>query len=169
MAKVWRNWYGPRCLSPAASSAGCQSRRRQLLIEIGPPSVALATGYLMAADAGGQAGVQMRPERTVEDMWEYWVGCCRVRLEDAGVPEDWAKALRSMGADLLVVDLKALKLTRFLGASKLNQLGMIYAQAGVHLRAVQADDISDDDFREGVRVRRERPERPWRFDDYVGV
>ena len=31
VAKGWGNWYAPRCLIPAASSAGYQSRLRQVV------------------------------------------------------------------------------------------------------------------------------------------
>jgi hypothetical protein len=58
--------------------------------------------------------------------------------------------------------------TRFLGGSKLNQLGMAYAQAGVHLRMAQTDNLPDHMFHKDVRLRREIPDRPRRFDDYAG-
>jgi hypothetical protein len=71
-----------------------------------------------------------------------------------------------MGSDVLVGELKSLGLTRFLGGSKLNQLGMMYAEAGVLLRFPQTSHITDDGFASTVAVVRERPDRPWRFADY---
>jgi hypothetical protein len=73
-----------------------------------------------------------------------------------------------MVRDLLVGELRALKLTRYLGGSKLNQLGMLYAQAGVHLRLAQLDQLPDDLFARRVEARRADVERPWHFEDYTG-
>jgi hypothetical protein len=64
---------------------------------------------------------------------------CRVMLEDTGIPKQWAQMVRGLGADLLVGELKNLRLVRFLGGSKVNQLGLMYAQAGAHLRFGQTE------------------------------
>ena len=82
------------------------------------------------------------------------------------MPKDVASAVRNAGANQLIADLKSLGLTRFLGGSKLNQLGMTYAQAGVSLRMTQTDAISDDYFVEVVGRVRERVDRAWKWDDY---
>jgi len=128
---------------------------------------ALAMGYLTIADTEENGDIGFHPERTTEDIWECWVPNCRTTLEELGVPNEWATTVRHMGADLVVGELKALRLTRFLGGSKINQLGYVYAQAGVHLRMVQTDNIPDELFRNSVQARRADPDRPWQFDDYA--
>jgi hypothetical protein len=90
---------------------------------------ALAVGYLSIVETEERADIRFRPERSTEDLWEFWMTECRVVLEDTGIPKSWAKMVRGMGDDLLVADLKNLKLTRFLGGSKINQLGLMYSQA----------------------------------------
>ncbi len=128
----------------------------------------LATGYLAMAEVDTRTNTQFHKERNAKDIWDFWVPTCRQMLEDAGFPKDWAEMVRGMGGDWLVKDLKELKLTRFLGGSKLNQLGLLYAQAGVHLRVAQTDDNKEDFSREVVRERREAPSRQWDFADYKG-
>ena len=128
---------------------------------------ALAVGYLAYAETEERAGVVLRPDRGPVEIWEFWVTSCRTMLEDIGIPASWAKMVRGMGADVLVADLRALKLTRYLGGSKLNQLGLLYGQAGVHLRIGQGDALSDEDFTRTVRIRSEWSDRPWRYEDYL--
>jgi hypothetical protein len=72
-----------------------------------------------------------------------------------------------MGADLLIGELKKLGLTRFLGGSKLNQLGMTYTQAGSTCGWPRPNNIPSDTFEEGVQARRDWSDRPWRFEDYA--
>jgi hypothetical protein len=129
---------------------------------------ALAVGYLTYAETETNAeGPVTLPDRPTEDIWEYWVTVCRTMLEATGIPKSWANMVRGMGRNLLVSDLRELKLTRYLGGSKLNQLGMTYAQAGVHLRLAQLDQVPDDLFTRRVELRRADDERPWRFEDYA--
>jgi hypothetical protein len=71
-----------------------------------------------------------------------------------------------MGSDLLIGGLKDLKLTRLLGGSKLNQLGLMYAQAGVWLRLTQTTAIDDEHFDRTVSRMRQLENRPWRWDAY---
>ena len=118
---------------------------------------ALASGYLAAVEREEGAGVRFCPERSAEEVWHFWMLNFRVRLEDAGIPNEWAKWARAMGSDLLVSELKELGLIGFLGASKLNRLGVIYTQAGVHLRMAQTDITPDYVFRHDVRLRRTLP------------
>jgi hypothetical protein len=84
-----------------------------------------------------------------------------------GIPADWAKQVRSAGANSLIADLKPLGLTRFLGGSKLNQLGMLYAQAGVLLRIVQTDRIPQDEVEAVIARVRADANRPWQFSAYA--
>jgi hypothetical protein len=86
---------------------------------------------------------------------------CRVIPEDAGIPAEWARAARAMGSELLLPELKELGLVGFLGVSKLNRIGLLYAQAGLHLRAAQTDITSDDVFRHDVLLRRTLPGSHW--------
>lgn len=83
-----------------------------------------------------------------------------------GIPKSWVKMVNGMGADVLIGELRGLKLTRYLGGSKLNQLGYLYSEVGVQLRICQTDTVPDDLFAEGVRNRREWADRPWRYEDY---
>jgi hypothetical protein len=126
---------------------------------------ALAVGYLSVVESEQRGGIKVHPDRNDQDLWEFWMTECRTMLEDTGIPKDWAQMVRGMGADLLVSELKKLKLVRLLGSSKVNQLGLLYAQAGAHLRFGQTDNTPDDVFQERVRLRREMPERPWRLDE----
>jgi hypothetical protein len=127
---------------------------------------ALAVGYLAYCETEERADISIRGGRRPEDIWEYWVTSCRTQLEAIGIPASWAKTVGGVGADVLVGELRTLKLTRYLGGSKLNQLGLLYSQAGVHLRIAQVDSLSDAAFADAVRVRREWPDRPWRYEDY---
>jgi hypothetical protein len=88
-------------------------------------------------------------------------------LENNGIPNDWANMVRGMGRDLLISDLRTLGLTRWLGGSNLNQLGMKYAQAGVYLRLAQTDALDHEGFEREVARHREDPQRPWQYDEYA--
>lgn len=126
---------------------------------------AIAIGYVMAIDTETNPGKVQR-DRTLEDVWRYWMLSCRIMLEDVGYPKEWAKTVRGMGADLLVGELKALGLTRLLGGSKLNQLGLLYAQAGAQLRFAQTDDTPERVFVSEVeRSRSIADPLPWTLDD----
>ena len=57
-------------------------------------------------------------------------------------------------------------LARWLGGSKLNQLGLLYGQAGVLLRVYQTSNISNEHFDTVVATVRGDPERAWPFDAY---
>jgi hypothetical protein len=121
---------------------------------------ALASAYL--------AEVQTEPRTDthvvncdVAHIWEWWALNRRVMLEKTGIPKSWADMVRGTGRDLLIGEVKALGLTRWLGGSKLNRLGMTYAQAGVHLRLAQTDALTEESFERGLRLRRKDPERPW--------
>lgn len=118
----------------------------------------LASGYLSVAEGEERAGIAFHADRSAEEVWEFWMATCRTMLEDDGIPKSWAKGVRQMGADLLVGDLKKLKLTRFLGGSKIGQLGLMYAQAGVHLRMAQTDNTPDGRFADGIRWYRGLPD-----------
>jgi hypothetical protein len=126
---------------------------------------ALAVGYLAYVETEERGDIHLA-DRSAEDIWEWWAPSCRAMLEDIGIPKDWATMVRGMGRDLLVADLKALGLARFLGGSKIHQLGMTYAQAGVHLRLAQSDALPSAAFDQAVSSRREDPDRPWRYEDY---
>jgi hypothetical protein len=126
---------------------------------------ALAVGYLATAVDEARAGVRFHPERAAEEIWQFWMLNCRIILEEAGIPKAWAKMVRRMGSDLLVSDLKELKLAGFLGGGKLNRLGQMYAQAGVHLRMAQTDNTSDDAFRRDVRLRQTLPDSAGQLQD----
>jgi hypothetical protein len=126
---------------------------------------ALAIGYLAYVETEPRTDIQV-VNRDAADIWEWWALNCRVMLENTGIPKSWADTVRGLGRDLLIGELKGLRLTRWLGGSKLNQLGMTYAQAGVHLRLAQTDALTQESFERGVALRREDPERPWRYDDY---
>lgn len=129
---------------------------------------ALAVGYLTYAGTEPRAEEPVRiVNRSTRDIWEYWVTTCRAPLESTGIPKSWADMVRGMGRDLLVGELRSLKLTRYLGGSKINQLGLLYAQAGVHLRLAQVDRLPDDLFSGRVQARRADAERPWRYEDYA--
>jgi len=129
---------------------------------------ALAIGYLTYAETETNAEKPVRlVGRSTEDIWEYWVTTSRVMLEETGIPRSWANMVRGMGRDVLVGELRNLKLTRYLGGSKISQLGMAYAQAGVHLRLAQLDQVPDELFARRVEFRRADPERPWRYEDYA--
>jgi hypothetical protein len=129
---------------------------------------ALAIGYLTYAETEPTSEEPVKlVNRSTEDIWEYWVTTSRVQLEATGIPKNWVNMVRGMGRDTLVGELRNLKLTRYLGGSKINQLGMAYAQAGVHLRLAQLDQVPDDLFARRVEFRRADPERPWRFEDYT--
>lgn len=130
---------------------------------------ALAVGYLFVVESEQRGGIKFHPERTTQDLWEFWMTECRAMLEDTGIPKHWAKRVRGMGADILVSELKELRLVRFLGGSKVNQLGLLYAQAGAHLRFGQTDNTPDEMFQERVGVRRAMPTRPWRLDETTGT
>lgn len=127
---------------------------------------AIAIGYLATCETEPRGDVAVVAERSVEDIWDFWGPSCRDKLEEVGVPASWAKMVRQMGTDSLVADLKALGLTRWLGGSKLNQLGLLYAQAGVLLRFAQTSNIPSDRFQEVVAQVRQDAKRPWRFDAY---
>jgi hypothetical protein len=119
---------------------------------------AFAAGYLMAAEGGLSVGHEFVTGRSSEEIWLFWLPTCRTMLEDVGFPKQWARAVRSAGNDTLIHDLKELGLTRFLGGSKLGQLGMMYAQAGVHLRLAQTDAVDEEAFANSVRAGREMEE-----------
>lgn len=119
----------------------------------------LASGYLSVTEGEERAGIAFHPERSAEEVWEFWMATCRIMLEDDGIPKSWAQRVRQTGADLLVADLKDRKLTRFLGGSKIGQLGLMYAQAGVHLRMAQTDNTTDSRFADGIRWYRELPDQ----------
>jgi hypothetical protein len=121
----------------------------------------LASGYLAAVEAEESGGAQLSSDRTVEDIWQFWVLNCSVVPEDAGIPAECARAAREMGSELLVPELKELGLVGFLGASKLNRLAVMYAQAGLHLRVAQTDLIPDDVFRHDVLLHRTLPGSHW--------
>jgi hypothetical protein len=127
---------------------------------------ALAVGYIFHGPIELDNGIKYCAGRGAEEIWDFWAAGCREMLEETGMPKANASAVRNAGANQLVADLKKLGLTKFLGGSKLNQLGMTYAQAGVLLRMTQTDTICDEDFAETVARVRERPERSWKWEDY---
>lgn len=125
-----------------------------------------AIGYVrVSTEEQAASGAGLAAQRHELKLWARREGRELDVVEDAGVPKGWAKMVRAMGADVLVGDLKSLGLTRLFGASKLNQLGMKYAQLGVFLRMAQTDDIPDDLFSDAVGLRREIPDRPWQLDE----
>jgi hypothetical protein len=121
----------------------------------------LASGYLAAVEGEEHARIKLSPDRVVEDIWQFWTLHCGVVPEEAGIPTEWARAAREMGSELLVPELKELGLVGFLGASKLNRLAVMYAQAGLHLRVAQTDFTPDDVFRHDVLLRRTLPGSDW--------
>jgi hypothetical protein len=128
---------------------------------------ALAIGYLTMCRVEGPNGhIAFCHDRPAEDLWDFWAPSCRDAPEDVGMSKEWANDIRSAGADTLIADLKSLGLTRFLGGSKLNQLGMVYAQAGVLLRIVQTDYIQQEALDEVIARVRADPNRPWQFAAY---
>jgi hypothetical protein len=128
---------------------------------------ALAMGYLATCEPESQgSNVTIVSKRGSQDIWDFWAPSCRDTLEETGVPGSWARTVRQMGADSLVGDLKRCGFTRWLGGSKLNQLGMLYAQAGVLLRFAQTTVVPDEHFDRTIVSVRQDPERPWRFDLY---
>lgn len=127
---------------------------------------ALGIGWLMMAETEPRGDAAIRPDRSAEAIWDFWASSSRDMLEDGGIPSDWAKTVRRMGSDLLFGGLKDLKLTRFLGGSKLNQLGLMYAQTGVWLRLTQTTAIDDKHFERTVSSMRQLGSRPWRWDAY---
>lgn len=126
----------------------------------------LAVGYIFHGPIELDNDLSYCPGRSAEEIWDFWASSSRQMLEDTGMPKHVASAVRNAGANQLVADLKSIGQTRILGGSKLNQLGMAYAQAGVLLRMTQTDTISDEAFTAGVEGVRERSDRPWKWEDY---
>jgi hypothetical protein len=132
----------------------------------------LAWGWLACAGmeaeamAGSDYVIEVRAERTPEDLWDFWAPSSNQMLETTNVPPELAKQIRLAGSDIFVAELKRLGLTKFLGGSKLNQLGMRYAQAGWLLRVVQTSEVDDDRFQSVLAGVRSSTHRPWRFSNY---
>jgi hypothetical protein len=132
----------------------------------------LAFGWLVCArtlaavSAERGKPIELRSERSAEDIWDFWATSAHQSLEGTGVARRLADTVRGGGATLLVADLKRLSLTSLLGGMKLNQLGMRYAQAGWLLRVTQTSEIDDARFAVTIAVDRGDPHRRWRFDEY---
>lgn len=125
---------------------------------------ALAAGYLAYAETEARGDVAFRPDRHVRDIWVVFAHSARGELEAMGIPREWIRKVHSTGATVLVGELRELGLTRWLGGSKLNQLGMLYAHAGVALRIVQTDTVPDEQWPEEVQLYQEVDR--WPFDEY---
>jgi hypothetical protein len=112
---------------------------------------ATALGYSawLEQEAAGPAQDRRIADRSIEDVWAFWSADFRQMLETV-TSKTWASGVRTAGAESLVQDLKHLKLTRLLGGSKVNQLGMVYSQAGVWLRVTQTDCLDQTSFRKGL-------------------
>jgi hypothetical protein len=126
---------------------------------------AVAIGYMLMFKVVEERMAPVAPGRSAEDIWDYWSPGFRTPLRDVGVPRQWANRVMNLGSSSLISDLKHLRLTRFLGGSQLNHLGMIYAQAGVWLRLAQIED-NEAGFTEALRLARDDTDRRCRFGDY---
>ena len=133
---------------------------------------ALAWGWLACVafqdDVMAQSGqlIEPRPERSPQDLWDFWAPSSHQMLETMDISPELARQLRGAGSDLFIDELKQLGLTRYLGGSKLNQLGMRYAQAGWLLRVVQTDDLDNEHFETMLGALRSDEDRPWRYEQY---
>jgi hypothetical protein len=114
---------------------------------------ATALGYCawLEQEAAGPVEGRRIADRSIEDVWVFWSADFRQMLETV-TSKAWASGVRTAGAKSLVQDLKILKLTRLLGGSKLNQLGMVYSTAGVWLRVTQTDSLDQTSFRGGLTM-----------------
>jgi hypothetical protein len=127
---------------------------------------AIAVGYVFYGPVEIDNSLTYAEGRAPEDVWDFWAPSCREMLEETGMPKSVAKIVRDTGSNVFISDLKTVGVTKFLGGSKLNQLGMVYAQAGVLLRMTQTSAITDEHFVKTVRSVRDRPDRRWKWDDY---
>jgi hypothetical protein len=118
------------------------------------------------AETEPRGDVVLRASRSAEAIWEFWACSSRDILEDGGIPAAWSGTVRQAGADFLIAGLKDLGLTRFLGGSKLTQLGFTYAQAGAWLRLTQTSALDDELFEETVLRVRQNAGRPWPWGAY---
>jgi hypothetical protein len=112
---------------------------------------ATALGYSawLEQEAAGPVEERRIAHRSTEDIWTFWSTDFRQMLETV-TSKEWASGVRTAGAQSLVRDLKSLKLARLFGGSKVNQLGYVYAQAGVWLRVTQTECIAQGSFEGGV-------------------
>jgi hypothetical protein len=129
---------------------------------------AVAAGYLAEVQSEPDAtpAVVLVADRTPQAIWGFWALGARSRLEGLGVDKSWANKVRGLGASRLVTGLKQLNLTKFFGGSKLNQLGMIYAQAGVLLRITQTDAVADDELLAKPAQMQSALGPRWLYEDY---
>jgi hypothetical protein len=57
----------------------------------------------------GRADRARRAGRSAEDIWDFWSPGFRTRLQDAGVPKEWARRVTNLGSNSLINDLKKLE------------------------------------------------------------
>ena len=126
----------------------------------------LAIGYLFMCETEGRYDLELRLDRSPEDIWEIWVLTCAAPLRKLGFPRAWAKRVAFAGSEVFVADLAKVNLTRLFGGLKHNELGILYAQAGVHLRLAHTSSISDEIFEEQARARDDWDDPQWRWGDY---
>ncbi len=107
---------------------------------------ALAAGYMSAA-AGFT--VDTVPERDERDIFTVWAPSFSDRLENL-MGKETAHQVTGISRDVFVDDLKSAGMARWLGGSKVAQIGMILGGAGFLLWFTQSEKMPDDEFEKAV-------------------
>jgi hypothetical protein len=105
----------------------------------------LAVGWVLASD-GGEV-VDGRAER---DIYNIWAPSFRDAPRNVA-GKDFERTLHDLGASIFVEALKEARMTRFLGGSKVNQIGYVISGGGFFLRFIQSSLMDDEQFREATR------------------
>ena len=94
----------------------------------------------------GDEVVDGRDER---DIFNIWAPAFSDRPGNVA-GKDFERTLHNAGAGMLVKGLKDARMTRFLGGSKLNQIGFVIMGGGFLLRFTQSSLMPDEEFAEAA-------------------
>jgi hypothetical protein len=129
-------------------------------------TIALAWLYSCHPDAA------IADHRTERDIWAAWAASLREPLKQVIQPK-LARIVLDAGSDLLVDELKRGGMARWLGGSKLGQVGYHLAQGGYYLRLTQTEELPEENFDRALKIHEEMVEgNPegrgrWAWDAYT--
>jgi hypothetical protein len=93
--------------------------------------------------------VQSTPDRDERDIFAIWAPSFSDRLENL-MGKQIARQVTDAGQRVFIEGLKDAGMARWLGGSKVGQIGMILAGAGFLLWFTQSEKMPDDEFEEAA-------------------
>jgi hypothetical protein len=130
---------------------------------------ALAVGYVGAANG---FAIDAVPDRDDRDIYAIWAPSFTDRLANL-IGKDIARHITKIGQEVFVDDLKNAGMARWLGGSKVGQIGMVLSSAGFLLWFTQSEKMPDDEFEQAAGHWKQMTDedaqgrRPWAWEAFT--